>query len=147
MEVRVSNHSVYKTQYHIVFIPKYRRRIFKNPGVRHLMHRLLYEASESIPGVEIREQNVQEDHVHMMIIIPPRYSVSEVVQRLKGVTSMIMRKKMKWLKKMYTKSGIWSTGYFVSTVGIDENIIRNYVRYQEDLDSGQAKLDLRSPGL
>ena len=107
------------------------------------MHRMLYETTKSMPGIEIMELNVQPEHVHAMMVIPPSYSVAEVVQRIKGVTSHKMRKLVKWVREIYGKrENMWSPGYFVSTVGIDEEVIRKYVRYQEDLDSGQMKFDL-----
>ncbi len=136
-------HSLYRTQYHVVWITKYRRRLFKNPGLRSAMHRMLYETTKSMPGIEILELNIQEEHVHVMVVIPPSYSVADVVQRMKGESSHRMRKLVKWFRKIYGKrENMWSPGYFVSTVGIDEEVIRRYVRYQGDLDSGQMKFDL-----
>ncbi len=96
-----------------------------------------------MPGVEIEEVNVQKEHVHMMVVIPPKYAVAEVVRRMKGKTSKIFRERYNLFKKVYGEMEVmWSIGYFVSTVGIDERIIQNYIKYQEALDSGQGKLDL-----
>ena len=96
-----------------------------------------------MPGVEIQELNIQKEHVHMMMVIPPRYAVSGVVGRLKAKTSSIFRSKYRLFKNIYKEQEImWSPGYFVSTVGIDEQIIRNYIKYQEALDTGQMKFDL-----
>ena len=96
-----------------------------------------------MPGTEIIEQNIQIDHIHTIMIIPPKYAVSDVVGFMKGKTASELRKKFVWLKKVYWKENIiWSPGYFVSTVGIDEAIIIRYVRWQQSHDSGQAKLDL-----
>ena len=76
------------------------------------------------------------------MIIPPKYAVSDVVGRIKGITSSHLRKKFSWLKKVYWKENIvWSPGYFVSTVGVDEEKIIKYIRWQEIQDSGQAKLE------
>ena len=142
MRLKKSNHAVYKTQYHIVWVTKYRLRIL-NPGFAAHVKQLLFKAAESIPAVEIEEVNVQKEHVHMLAIIPPRYSVSEIVGKLKGVTLLYMRRYYKWLRRRYEKEeALWSPGYFVSTVGIDEVIIKKYVKYQQSLDSGQATLDL-----
>ena len=142
METRKANHSVYKTQYHIVWITKYRLKLL-NPGLRDHLKKDLYRASKTMPGVEIQEVNVQQEHIHMMVVIPPSYSVAEVVQRFKGRTSRIFRDRYRLFKKVYREKDImWSPGYFVSTVGIDEHIIQNYIRYQADLDSGQGKLEL-----
>ena len=142
MKFRLSGHGAYKTEYHVVWITKYRRKLF-NPGLASYLKKIIYEEAKIIPGVEIDEINVQEDHVHMMVEIPPKYSVSEVVRILKGGSARVIRQRIKYLSKMHTrKDEIWSPGYFVSTVGINENIIRNYVKHQRDRDSGQAKLDL-----
>ena len=143
METKFSGHSVYRTQYHLVWIAKYRRRIFKNPGLKNAMVKLLYKIAKSMPGVEIIEQNVQPDHVHMMVEIPPRYAIAEVVQGFKGASSYHLRKHVKWIRKVFGKKNkMWSNGYFVSTLGIDEDVVQKYIKYQQDLDSGQAKLDL-----
>jgi len=136
MEVRLSSHTAYRTQYHVVWITKYRRRIL-NPGVAGYLEKLFPHILRSMSGVEIEELNVQEEHVHMLIIIPPKYAVSEVIGELKGRTASYMRKKFEWLKKVYWKENIvWSPGYFVSTVGVNEHAIKKYIRYQESQDSG-----------
>ena len=126
----------------MVWIPKYRRRIL-NPGVEEYLVKLFPKILRTMPGVEIVAKNIQVDHIHMVMIIPPKYAVSEVMGRLKGMTSSHLRKKFPWLKKVYWKENIvWSPGYFVSTVGIDEEKIIKYVRWQQSQDSGQAKLEL-----
>jgi putative transposase len=141
METRYSGHSVYRTEYHIVWIPKYRRRIL-NPGIKAYLDKLLPKVLETIPGCKMVEYSIQVDHIHMVVIIPPKYAVSDVVGRIKGMTASRLRKRFGWLKKLYWKENIvWSPGYFVSTVGIDEDKMLKYVRWQERQDSGQAKLD------
>ena len=142
METRLSGHGVYRAEYHVVWIPKYRRRIL-NPGVRTYLVKLFPKILATMPGCEIVEHNIQVDHLHMVMVIPPKYAVSDVVGRLKGVTSSRMREKFRWLEKIYWKENIvWSPGYFVSTVGVDEDKILKYVQWQERQDSGQAKLEL-----
>ena len=97
-----------------------------------------------MPGCEIVEKNIQPDHIHVVMVIAPKYAVSDVIGRLKGMTSSSLRKKFGWLKNVYWKENIvWSPGYFVSTVGVDEEKILQYVRWQSERDSGQAKLELR----
>ena len=144
MEIRLSGHSAYRTEYHVVWIPKYRRRIL-NPGVKGYLNRLFPKVMRSMPGCEIVEYNIQVDHIHMVMIIPPKYSVSDVIKRIKGVTARRLREKMEWLKKVYwsEKGVLWSPGYFVSTVGIDEKKIIEYVRWQERQDLGQAQLEFK----
>ena len=142
MEARLSGHSVYRTEYHIVWIPKYRRRIL-NPGVKAYLDKLLPKVLETMLGCEVVEYSIQVDHIHMVMIIPPKYAVSDVVGRIKGMTASKLRKRFRWLKNLYWEDNIvWSPGYFVSTVGIDEDKILRYVRWQERQDSGQAKLEL-----
>ena len=96
-----------------------------------------------MPGCEIVEQNIQVDHIHLLMVIPPRYAVSEVIGRVKQYTASRLRQKFAWLEKVYWKERVvWSPGYFVSTVGLDEKQITEYVKWQAQQDSGQAKLDL-----
>jgi putative transposase len=96
-----------------------------------------------MPGCEIVECSIQVDHIHMVMVIPPKYAVSDVIGRVKGMTSSDLRRKFNWLKKVYWKENIvWSPGYFVSTVGVDEEKVLKYVQWQERQDSGQAKLEL-----
>ena len=96
-----------------------------------------------MPGCEIKEQNIQVDHIHMLMVIPPKYAVSDVIGELKQKTSSQLREKFDWLEKVYWEERVvWSPGYFVATVGLDERKIIEYVKWQEHQDSGQAKLDL-----
>ena len=141
MQTRLSGHSAYRTEYHIVWIPKYRRRIL-NPGSRVYLRKLFPKILRSLPGCEIIEYNIQVDHIHIIMIIPPKYSVSDVIGQIKAQTASRLRKKFSWLSKVYWKENIvWSPGYFVSTVGIDEKSIIKYVQFQESQDLGQAKLE------
>jgi putative transposase len=142
MEVRLSGHTAYKTEYHIVWITKYRYRVL-NPGVKGYLEKLFPKVLKKLPGCEIVKYNIQPDHVHMVMIIPPKYSVSEVVGRIKGMTGSQIRKKFRWMKLRYSRENIvWSPGYFVSTVGLEREKILNYVEYQGRQDSGQAKLEM-----
>ena len=139
MENRVSGHSVYRTEYHIVWIPKYRRRIL-NPGIAEYLRKLFPKVMRSLPGCEIIELNIQVDHLHTVMVIPPRYAVSEIIGRIKCQTASKLREKFTWLAKVYWDENIvWSPGYFVSTVGIDEKAILAYVKWQGSQDSGQTK--------
>ena len=98
---------------------------------------------EQLPGCELIKCNIQTDHIHMVMVIPPKYAVSTVIGRIKGMTSSELRKKFEWLSKRYWRENVvWSPGYFVSTIGIEEEKILKYVEYQGRQDSGQAKLDL-----
>jgi putative transposase len=141
MQTRLSGHSAYRTEYHIVWIPKYRRCIL-NHGLSGYLRKLFPKISRSLPGCEIIEYNIQVDHIHMIMIIPPKYSVADVIGQIKAQSASRLRKKFSWLSKVYWKENIvWSPGYFVSTVGIDEKSIIKYVQFQESQDLGQAKLE------
>mgnify|MGYP001824679138 CR=1 FL=1 len=96
-----------------------------------------------MPGVEIEQIGYDSDHLHMVMVIPPKYSISEVMGRLKSQSASIMRKKFKWLSKVYWKENVvWSPGYFVSSVGVDEETIVRYVEYQGRKDSDQLRMEL-----
>ncbi len=97
----------------------------------------------SLSGREVLEHNIQVDHVHIVMIVPPKYAVSDILQRIKGVTARKLRQKFTWLHKVYWKEGVvWSPGYFVSTIGLYEKTILEYVKWQECQDLGQAQLEL-----
>ena len=135
MDVRISGHSAYNTDYHIVWIPKYRYRVL-NPGVKAYLIKLFPKVMAELPGCEIVKYSVQPDHVHMVMIIPPKYAVSSVVGKIKGMTSSQIRKRFGWMKLRYSRENVvWSPGYFVSTVGIDEARILKYVEYQGRQDA------------
>ena len=142
MEIRVSAHTAYRCQYHIVFVTKYRHRALNPAKFRDTAEKAIRDTTDRIIGVEIVELNVQPEHVHLVIIIPPRYAVSKVVEIVKSQSAKTVRKEIEWLDKLYYNTqSLWTTGYFVSTVGIDEEFIKQYVKYQQKQDSGQVKLE------
>jgi putative transposase len=96
-----------------------------------------------MPGVEIERMGFDNDHVHFLMNIPPKYSIAEVIGEQKARSASNMRKTFKWLDKVYWKENVvWSPGYFVSSVGLDEPTIRNYVEHQGRKDSGQLRMEL-----
>ena len=142
MQFVESSHSVYSLSYHIVWVTKYRRRIL-NPGVVDYLKSIFPKLLRSIPGVVIEEIGFDEDHIHFVMIIPPKYSISDVVGKLKSQSASMMRERYNWLSKVYFKENVvWSTGYFVSSVGANEEVIKNYVKYQGQRDLGQLRLEL-----
>ena len=142
MKYYTSGHGVYYLKYHIVWVTKYRRKILK-PGLCVYIHKLLSGLIQSMPGVTIEEIGFDEDHLHMVMLIPPKYSVSKVIAELKSKSASRLRKKFTWLTKVYWKENIvWSPGYFVSSIGADEETIKNYVQNQGEKDSGQLQQEL-----
>ena len=135
MEVKLSGHGAYRHQYHIVWIPKYRRRVLKN-GLKVEVEKYIREISEYHPDVKIIEMNIQVDHVHLIMEIPPRYAVAAIVGKMKQNSSR------KSSKKLGKEGVFWSPGYFSSTVGLDEEAIKKYVRFQEKVDTGEHQLKL-----
>lgn len=140
-EYRRTSHSVYLCDYHLVLATKYRRKIF-NEGLFEYVRRKLLEICEHYPHIFIKEVNHDRDHVHFLISIPPQMSVGSVVRLIKSNTSRKLKQQFPFLKEVYWGTdGIWSDGYFVSTVGVDKKIIENYIRLQGAEDEGQtAKL-------
>lgn len=142
MRLRKSSHSVYRTQYHIVFVTKYRRKILTT-GVKHYLMAIFPEIQKFRPDVEVMEVGIDKDHVHLHMVIPPKYAVSDIVRMIKSNTARRLKAKFGFLGKVYWGTdSLWSTGFFVSTVGVDEQTIQNYIRWQGQEDSGQAQLDL-----
>ena len=120
---------------------KHRRKVLRK-GVGIYLKKIIYQISKYHPEIEILEVNTDIDHMHIMLIIPPKYTVSNVVNMIKANTGKRLREKFPFLDKVYWGvKGIWSIGYFVSTIGIDEETIRKYIKKQGEEDSGQAKLE------
>lgn len=141
--LRRQSNAVYFCEYHLVFPTKYRYKIF-NEGVFAYLEDILKRIKEYYPEIDILEVNHDIDHIHMLVSIPPKLSVGEVVRIIKANTSRALRTKFDYLKKLYWgKNAIWSEGYFVSTVGINEATIKNYIKQQGSEDLGQAKLELK----
>ena len=124
-----------------MWIPKYRKKILKG-ALKEFVAKRIYKVQEYHPDVEIGRFSIQVDHVHLVIIIPPRYSVSEIVGKIKANTSREVRKQFGWVKKMYWRNEFWSPGFFSSTVGIDEEVIKRYVEFQERVDKGKVPVQL-----
>jgi putative transposase len=139
-QVNSLNHTRWECKYHIVFIPKYRRKILfgqirKDLG--EVFHRLARQRESYI-----EEGHVMSDHVHIMISIPPKYAVSQVVGFIKGKSAIHIARTYAGRKRNYVGQHFWARGYFVSTVGRDEQVIREYIRHQEKEDHRVDQLRL-----
>ena len=140
MRFRKSAHAIYKTEYHLVWIPRYRRKIFVK-GVKQFAERVLHNIPDLDPDIEVIKINVQIDHIHGVVVIPPRVAVADVVQFIKTHSAHILRAKFPFLDKVYPgQAGIWSRGYCVSSIGLNEKEILRYVEYQDKEDRGQLRL-------
>ena len=129
MRIRSLNHSTYQHQYHIVWGTKYRRKYLK-PYVKQELLSCFFATIKKYPTLHIETINVDEDHIHLQIEISPDVRVSDVVQRLKAVSSIYLKKKFKFIREMYIEGNIWSVGYFSSTIGLNEEQVRKYIERQ-----------------
>lgn len=142
MKLRKSNHSVYRTEYHLVWIPRYRRKILTK-GVKQYTEKVINNLPDIDPDIVIIKLNVQLDHIHMVIVIPPRIAVADAIQFIKSRSSKIIKAKFPFLKEVYrNQDGMWSRGYCVSTIGLNEKEILHYVEHQEKEDCGQLQLTI-----
>jgi putative transposase len=134
---RKDSHCVYLCDYHIVIATKYRHDII-DTGLWEYLYGKLIEVTEHCPKLYIKEANHDKNHIHILISIPPQITVGSVVRLLKTNSSRDIKNKFPILKKRYWGTdGIWSDGYFVSTVGINTEIIKRYIENQGSLDTGQ----------
>jgi putative transposase len=97
----------------------------------------------SIPGVMMEQIGFDKDHLHIVMVIPPKYAIADIKRVLKSQSAALIRKKFEWLKKVFwSENVVWSPGYFVSSVGIEEATILRYVEHQGRQDSGQLRMEL-----
>ena len=134
------NHTAWECKYHVVFIPKGRRKVLYGQLRKHLgkvFHQLAVQK-----GCRIEEGHLMPDHVHMMLAIPPKYAVSEVVGYIKGKSAIHLARVYGERQRNFAGQHFWARGYFVSTVGRDEKVIRDYIRNQEKEDERLEQLAL-----
>ena len=134
------NHTKWECKYHVVFIPKYRRKGLYGSLRKHLgsMFRELARHKEC----EIGEGHLMVDHVHMLLSIPPKYAVSNVVGYIKGKSATHLARVYGERKRNFVGQSFWARGYFVLTVGRDETVIHEYIRNQEQEDKRLDQLNL-----
>ncbi|MBK9266190.1 MAG: IS200/IS605 family transposase [Polyangiaceae bacterium] len=139
-EYQSLNHTKWECKYHVVFIPKCRRKVLYGELRRHLgpIFRELTKQKES----EVEEGHLMPDHVHMLLSIPPKYSVAQVVGYMKGKSAIHIARTFLERKRNFVGQHFWARGYFVSTVGRDEAVIREYIRNQEAEDRRIEQLRL-----
>ena len=138
-----ASHVYWRCQYHIVWTPKYRFRILKNKLGRDV-YRSIQVYCEQLDCI-VEELNVQVDHVHLVVKVPPKLSISKLMGALKGKIALKMFSKYSYLRKnKLWGNHFWQRGYFVDTVGINEVVIRRYVRHQEKVEQQkQPQLELK----
>ena len=140
MKIKLSAHGAYHPQYHVVWIPKYRKKILKGERKQYL-EKGLCDITTCHPDIAIETLSIQVDHMPLVSVIPPKYAVSDIVGTIKAHTSRDMRKRFPWIKKIYWRNEFWSVGFFSSTVGVNEDVIKRYVEFQEKVDTGKLQLE------
>lgn len=137
-------HTKWDCKYHVVWIPKCRRKVLFG-RIRKDLADLLHSLARQKES-KIQEGHLQPDHIHILISIPPKYSVAQVIGFIKGKSAIHIARTYLGLKKNYTGMHFWARGYFVSTVGADEETIANYIRNQEDEDKRSDQLTFLTEG-
>ena len=139
---RKQSHTIYECKYHLIFCPKYRYRVLTDE-VREYTR----EAIEKLVGqkkeLEIIELNVQPDHVHLVMWIPPKHSVAQIIGYMKGKSSIWIAQNVERKMRNFLGHKFWARGYFVTTVGRDEEMIRAYIKNQEMADQQLDQFELR----
>lgn len=130
MRIRSLNHNVYQLQYHLVWGTKYRRK-FIIPAVKQELLHSLYDTIKKYPTLHLFAINTNRDHVHLQLEAPPNLTIASIVQKLKATSSLHLQKRFKFIRELYLdKDGIWSVGYFVSSIGLNEAQINKYIEWQ-----------------
>ncbi len=139
---RKISHVIWHCQYHIVWTPKFRYRILKGL-VKNELEKILYLNCKK-NECEIQELNIQEDHVHLIAMVPPKVAISDLMGILKGRSAIRIFKEFPRLKeKLYWGNHFWAKGYCVDTIGLDSEKIRKYVRYQEKQERQAEQLKFK----
>ena len=134
-------HTKYMCKYHVVFIPKYRKKTLFKDIRPWLINRFKELAAQKGCRIETGIGGIMPDHVHMVISIPPKYSVSSVIGYIKGKSAIAIARDFEGCQRNFTGRHFWARGYFVSTVGMNEEAIKKYVENQMSEDIRLDKLD------
>ena len=139
-QVNSLNHTRWECKYHIVFIPKYRKKVLFGK-IRLELGEIFHSLARQKESL-IEEGHLLPDHVHMMLSIPPKYAVSQVVGYIKGKSAIHIARSYSGRQRNYIGQHFWARGYFASTVGRDEQVIRDYIRHQEKEDKRIEQMQL-----
>ena len=134
------SHVRWDCKYHVVIVPKYRKKVIYGKLRRQvglILRRLCQQR-----GITLLEGHAMSDHIHMCLSVAPKFSIAHTIGYLKGKSAVLIHRQLLHERRM-TGLSFWATGYCVSTVGLDEETIRRYIREQELLESGQGELDLK----
>jgi len=133
MRIQRLNHSVYQLEYHIVWGTKYRMKLLK-PYVKKALMVSFQKTEFLYPTLHIVKANIADDHVHLLAEVAPSVSIADMVQKLKAHSSLELKRAHKFIREADDGSGIWSVGYFASSVGLNEEMIQRYIANQDKHD-------------
>ncbi len=138
--VQSLRHTQWECKYHVIWIPKHRKKVLYGQLRKYLVE-ILHELARR-RECEVLEGHLRVDHVHMLVSIPPKYSVSQVVGFIKGKSAIHIARNFSGRRQNFTGQHFWARGYYVSTVGRDEGIVRRYIQGQQEEDRRLDQLDL-----
>ena len=141
MGLKRASHAVYDTTYHLVWCPKYRKKIFVEDAVRERAEQVIKEICEEY-GIEIEEMEVAIDHVHMLVSFPPKHSIGKVVGIIKSISARELFREFPRIKKRLWAGELWEDGYFARTVGdrMTRQIIEKYIKHHRAIEQGPTQL-------
>ena len=140
MEQQSLNHTKWECKYHVVFIPKCRRKVLYK-GLRPYLREVFRTLTEQ-KECRVEEGHLMADHVHMLLSVPPKYAVSQVVGYIKGKSAIHLARTYGGKRRNFVGQNFWARGYFVSTVGRDEAAVRAYIQRQEQEDKRLEQLEM-----
>ena len=121
MKLQLSAHGAYHHQYPVVWIPTYRKKILTG-ALKQYVEKGVLDIQTFHPDIDIEPCSIQVDHIHLVMVIPPTYAVSDLVGKMKAHTSRESRQRFPWIRKIYGRNAWWSVGFFSSTVGVNEDV-------------------------
>ena len=144
MAIKRTSHAVYDTSYHLVWCPKYRKKIFERGDIRERAEQLIWEISEEY-GFEVIEMEVAVEHVHILLSFPPRRWIGEVVRIIKSNSARELFREFPSMKRRLWTGELWEDGYFARTVGdrMTRDVIEQYIEHHRELTQGPAQLEFK----
>jgi putative transposase len=141
MGLKRVSHAVYDTVYHLVWCPKYRKKIFVEEDIRGRAEEIIKEICDEY-GIEIEEMEVAIDHVHLLVSFPPKHSIGDVVRIIKSISARELFREFPRIKKKLWSGELWEDGYFARTVGdrMTRQLIDKYIKHHRDIEQGPAQL-------
>ena len=144
MAIKRTSHAVYDTSYHLVWCPKYRKKIFEREQIKERAEQLMHKICTEY-GFEIIKMEISVEHVHILLSFPPKHSIGDVVRIIKSISARELFRAFPSLKHRLWSGQLWEDGYFARTVGdsMTRDIIEKYIEHHRNLEQGPAQLELK----